>query len=362
MLSRCLYGAQLSVIIGFCAAALATVVSVVDRHRHRLSRRQVRPDHAALRRCLDELPRPHHPDRRGVGGRPGHAADHRHARPAATASAARASSAAPCVSVRENMYVHAAQSIGASTAAHPVAAHPAQRHAADHRAVHHPRRRRDPGRIGPVVPRPRRAAAGADLGRHAVGHRAAPTCSRARGWRWRRASASPSWSTPPTCSATRCATCSIRACADRDEDRRQRQNNREEAHDRTAAAIASARRRRRRCALGSAAASAQRREAAIRRHARDRHGLRDAVGAVVGPADWNWKHNHDTGQFYEQLFAADLSKSEAQRRQASVLSPTPGCRPTPSAASWPRAGSGRRTRCASRSSCARASCSRRSPA
>ena len=25
--------------------------------------------------------------------------------------------------------------------------------------------------------------------------------------------------------------------------------------------------------------------------------------------DWNWKHNHDTGQFYEQLFAADLSKS-----------------------------------------------------
>ena len=27
-------------------------------------------------------------------------------------------------------------------------------------------------------------------------------------------------------------------------------------------------------------------------------------------ADWNWKQNHDTGQFYEQLFAADLSKSK----------------------------------------------------
>ena len=27
------------------------------------------------------------------------------------------------------------------------------------------------------------------------------------------------------------------------------------------------------------------------------------------PADWNWKLNHDTGQFYEQLFAADLTKS-----------------------------------------------------
>jgi peptide/nickel transport system substrate-binding protein len=28
------------------------------------------------------------------------------------------------------------------------------------------------------------------------------------------------------------------------------------------------------------------------------------------PADWNWKLNHDTGQFYEQLFAADLSQSK----------------------------------------------------
>ena len=27
------------------------------------------------------------------------------------------------------------------------------------------------------------------------------------------------------------------------------------------------------------------------------------------PADWNWKANHDTGQYFEQLFAADLSKS-----------------------------------------------------
>ena len=27
------------------------------------------------------------------------------------------------------------------------------------------------------------------------------------------------------------------------------------------------------------------------------------------PADWNWKANHDTGQYFEQLFAADLTKS-----------------------------------------------------
>src|SRR5712671_1567464 len=33
-------------------------------------------------------------------------------------------------------------------------------------------------------------------------------------------------------------------------------------------------------------------------------------------ADWNWKQNHDAGQIYEQLFAADLTKA---RRQASIL-------------------------------------------
>jgi peptide/nickel transport system substrate-binding protein len=27
------------------------------------------------------------------------------------------------------------------------------------------------------------------------------------------------------------------------------------------------------------------------------------------PADWNWKQNHDMGQYCEQLFAGDLSKS-----------------------------------------------------
>src|SRR5262245_1031070 len=27
-------------------------------------------------------------------------------------------------------------------------------------------------------------------------------------------------------------------------------------------------------------------------------------------ADWNWKHNHDTGQIYEQLFAGDLAKAK----------------------------------------------------
>ena len=43
---------------------------------------------------------------------------------------------------------------------------------------------------------------------------------------------------------------------------------------------------------------------------RDRHGLRRRSPRCPGiRQDWNWKLNHDTGQFYEQLFAADLSKS-----------------------------------------------------
>ncbi len=28
------------------------------------------------------------------------------------------------------------------------------------------------------------------------------------------------------------------------------------------------------------------------------------------PADWNWKVNHDTGQFPNELFSGDLSKSK----------------------------------------------------
>jgi peptide/nickel transport system permease protein len=115
MLSRCLYGAQLSVIIGFCAAGLATTLFGRARHRQRLSRRQARPDHAALRRCLDELSGSDHPHRRGGGGRP--RACRRSSSRSACCSGIGGSRIirSAVVSVRENMYVHAAQSIGAST-------------------------------------------------------------------------------------------------------------------------------------------------------------------------------------------------------------------------------------------------------
>jgi peptide/nickel transport system substrate-binding protein len=36
--------------------------------------------------------------------------------------------------------------------------------------------------------------------------------------------------------------------------------------------------------------------------------------------DWPWKHNHDTGGVYEQLFAADLSKTRARGGKLSLVS------------------------------------------
>lgn len=60
-----------------------------------------------------------------------------------------------------------------------------------------------------------------------------------------------------------------------------------------------------------------------------RYGGTLAVGQVyttLSPlswdlADWNWKQNHDTGQYYEQLFAGDLSKSIRMGGQYAFMSP-----------------------------------------
>src|SRR6185503_2347482 len=114
MLSRCLYGAQLSVIIGFCAAGLATLISVVigivtgylggkvDLITQRfVDAWQSFPDLIVLIVVVSVVG-PGMPQiivtlglLLGIGGS-------RIIRSAV-------------VSVRENMYVHAAQSIGAST-------------------------------------------------------------------------------------------------------------------------------------------------------------------------------------------------------------------------------------------------------
>ena len=37
------------------------------------------------------------------------------------------------------------------------------------------------------------------------------------------------------------------------------------------------------------------------------------------PADWNWKLNHDTGQFYEQLVRRRSHQVAAPQGQASIL-------------------------------------------
>jgi peptide/nickel transport system permease protein len=114
MLSRCLYGAQLSVIIGFSAAALATVISVVigivtgylGGRFDLVSQRFVDawmsfPDLVILIVVVSVLG-PGTPQIIGTLGLLLGIAGSRIIRSAV-------------VSVRENMYVHAAQSIGAST-------------------------------------------------------------------------------------------------------------------------------------------------------------------------------------------------------------------------------------------------------
>ena len=168
MLSRCLYGAQLSVIIGFTAATLATVVSVVigiltgylggkiDLITQRFVDAWMSfPDLIILLVVVSVLG-PGIPQIVGTLGLLLGIAGSRIIRSAV-------------VSVRENMYVHAAQSIGASTK------RILWRHILPN--IMPPIIVLFTTRVGtvilaefePVVPRPRRTAADPDLGRHAVG-------------------------------------------------------------------------------------------------------------------------------------------------------------------------------------------------
>ena len=75
MLSRCLYGARLSVVIGLSAATLATAVSVLlgilSGYRAAAS-----TGGAAHGRCVDEFPGHGDPDRGGLGAGAGELADH----------------------------------------------------------------------------------------------------------------------------------------------------------------------------------------------------------------------------------------------------------------------------------------------
>ena len=168
MLSRCLYGAQLSVIIGFTAATLATVVSVVigiltgylggkiDLITQRFVDAWMSfPDLIILLVVVSVLG-PGIPQIVGTLGLLLGIAGSRIIRSAV-------------VSVRENMYVHAAQSIGASTK------RILWRHILPN--IMPPIIVLFTTRVGtvisrrvePVIPRPWRAAADSDLGRHAVG-------------------------------------------------------------------------------------------------------------------------------------------------------------------------------------------------
>ena len=116
--------------------------------------------------------------------------------------------------VRQLEYVQASSGARRARRPHHAAARAAQRHRAGGHRGHARRRRRDHGRVGAVVPRARRAAADAELGRddrrrprpRSAAARAVDVASFPASRSAPRCSAS-------TCSATRCATRSIRAHA-----------------------------------------------------------------------------------------------------------------------------------------------------
>jgi hypothetical protein len=176
--SRVLYGARLSVIIGLSAALLATIISValgiitgylggkVDMLIQRFVDAWMSFPDIVILIVVVAVVGPGMPQVIGILGCLYGIAGSRIIRSAV-------------LQVREQSYIHAAQSIGGGTPRILLAACPAERDAAGDRAVHHPRRRGHPRGGGAVVPRPRRAAAGADLGRNAHRQRAQLHVSRA---------------------------------------------------------------------------------------------------------------------------------------------------------------------------------------
>ena len=162
MLSRCLYGAQLSVIIGFCAAGLATFVSIIlgivtgyiggklDLITQRFVDAWMSFPDLIILIVVVAVVGPGMPQiivtlglLLGIGG----------------------SRTPQCGRLGAREYVRTRRAIHRRfDRANPAASYLAERDAADHRAVHDMRRNRHPCRIRLVVPRARSAATGADVG------------------------------------------------------------------------------------------------------------------------------------------------------------------------------------------------------
>src|SRR3978361_1200098 len=113
---------------------------------------------------------------------------------------------------------------------------------------------------------------------------------------------------PPTCSEMPCVTCSIPACAARDKGRRITGEEFMRVF-RTASWLAAA----------SVVATLSLGTLAFAQSEQPpKPGGTLEIGTIYvmlsalswDSADWNWKHNPDTGGIYEQLFVADLSKSK----------------------------------------------------
>ena len=117
------------------------------------------------------------------------------------------------LTVKAHLYLEAARALGAAHAGMIWPPRPAEHPRADHHPGHRQPGRGHPHRGGAVLPGLRRAAAAAVVGRHALRRRAWSTCSARPGSPSGPASRCRSRCSAPTCWATRCGTCSTRACA-----------------------------------------------------------------------------------------------------------------------------------------------------
>ena len=137
-----------------------------------------------------------------------------------------------------------------------------------------------------------------------------------------------------------CAICSIRACAARDKSLNLR--IREGSMSVIRLACASPPGRRRDPGVAGILHPRNGAAAAIWWHARNRHRLRDSVGAVVRSG----RLELEAQPRYRQLPRTIVRRRPFQIEEGTAASirsmPTPVCRPTPSAANWRRAGSGKK--------------------
>ena len=213
VLSRVIWGTRASLLAGVVSVSISLLLGVPIGLAAGFLGGWVDARDLAHHRRLPRLPVPDPGDR--AGGLPRPEPDQRDDRDRhlGDADLRAADARRRCINVKVEDYIEAARAVGNPPLRHRAAPRAAEHRRAADRAGDAGDRRRGDRRGQPVVPRPRPAAAGAELGQHAQ-HRARTTSTTRPGWRSGRGCRSSCWCWRSTCSATACATRSIRASAE----------------------------------------------------------------------------------------------------------------------------------------------------